>query len=271
MNHWRNSMKNQILLAVAVLSLSGTVAHARGGNEDQFIVSNGRGVSSPSFWNGLEGQNPAGITANSSMKLQLGAGSLSGTDNVFGSGGLLIGNGVVAAGAEYLSKSTVGSSNGKLNWGLGGRIQSMNTSIGISSHAVANGGSPTYDIGLIIDPSSKFRFGFMIPNFTGTIDTYAAGMTVGVDNSVDVVVDADYSKSASGGLVKPGLTFRSQSMQATVAYGFSYSSSSTTATTAVLNDKLTIGFGAKLGNSLLFSYEYRGVVEHRAGLTIRLN
>jgi hypothetical protein len=264
-------MKNQILLAVAVLSLNAVTAHARGGYEEQFIVSNGNGVSSPSYWNGLQGQNPAGLTANSSMKLQLGAGSLSGTNNVYGSGGLLIGNGAVAAGAEYLSKSAVGSNNGKLNWGLGGRIQSLNTSIGISSHAVANGGAPTYDIGLIIDPSSKFRFGFMVPNFTSTIDTFAAGIAVGVDNSVDVVVDADYSKSVSGGLVKPGLTFRSQSLQATVAYGVSYASGSTIATSSVLNDQLTIGFGAKLGNSMLFSYEYRGVVEHRAGLTIRLN
>jgi hypothetical protein len=261
-------MRSFIFSIVALFAITGS-AFAKGGFEDSFMVSNGQGISSPSYWNGLQGQNPAGILANGSMKLQLGAGSFSGTNQPYGSGGILLGNNMVGAGVEYISRSSEGSTSGQINWGLGGRIQSLATSIAVSSRFVVGNGSPVYDAGILVEPSSRFRFGLMVPNVNATITTVGAGVTVAVDSTVDVVVDADYSTSSKGGLVKPGLTFRSQSLQATLAYGLAYKSGLLTG--GLLNDSLTAGLGLKIGNSMMFSYEYRGVVDHRAGLTIRLN
>jgi hypothetical protein len=261
-------MKQTLFLALVFCVGLNQTAFARGGNEDGFMVSNGQGISSPSYWNGIEGQNPAGIVANSSMKLQLGGGSFSGTDQPYGSGGLLLGNGMVGAGVEYLSKSAAGSSNGQINWGLGGRIQSLGTSIGVSSRFVM-GGASVYDAGILVEPNSRFRFGLMVPHVNTTIDTFGSGITIALDNTVDFVVDADYSSVTRGGIAKPGLTFRSQSLQATLAYGLAYKTGVTTG--GLLNDSLNAGLGAKIGNSMMFSYEYRGVVDHRVGLTIRLN
>ena len=259
--------KNMIRLGV-LSALLGSNAFARGGNEDQFIISNGQGISSPSFWNGMEGQNPAGIVLNNSNKAQLGFGSFSGTDQPYGSGGFILGNGVLAAGAEYLSKSSAASTKGQIDWALGGRIEAIRTSLGVSSRmSLVSGSAGVYDIGILADVTSSVRFGFMIPNFTGTIDTFGAGLTFLVNQTVDVVVDADYNTTASGGMVKPGLNFHSQNLHASVAYGLNYSGTAVT----LLADKITAGLGVKLANSLLFSYEYRGVVEHRLGLTLRFN
>lgn len=243
-------------------------AFAKGGNEDQFIISNGQGISSPSYWNGMEGQNPAGIVLNHSNKAQLGYGSFSGTKQPYGSGGLILGNGVLAAGVEYLNKSTPTSTKGQIGWALGGRIEAIHTSFGVSSRmSLVSGSTGTYDVGLMTDLGSSIRFGFMIPNFTDKIETLGAGLTFRMSSIADFVVDADYYTGVSGGMVKPGLTFHSQYLHASVAYGLNYSGKSVT----LLADKITAGLGVKIANSLLLSYEYRGVVDHRLGLTLRFN
>jgi hypothetical protein len=261
-------MKKMITGFLAFSALVGSHAFARGGNEDQFIISNGQGVSSPSYWNSLEGQNPAGIVLNNSNKAQFGFGSFSGTDQRFGSGGLILGNGVLAAGVEYLNHSSANSAKGQMNWALGGRIEAVRTSLGISSRmSLVSGSTGVYDIGLLSDLGSSVRFGLMIPNFTNTIQTVGAGLAIRLNATADLVVDADYNTSVSGGMVKPGLSFHSQSLHASVAYGLNYSGKTVT----LLADRFTAGLGVKLANALLFSYEYRGVVEHRLGLTLRFN
>jgi len=107
----------------------------------------------------------------------------------------------------------------------------------------------------------------MVPHFTDTVNTFAGGLTYAMDASVDLVVDADYNTSSRAGVVKPGVTFRTSMFQASAAYGLFYTGNFT----SLIQDGFTGGLGIRLADSLLISYEYRGIPEHRLGLTLRFN
>jgi hypothetical protein len=276
-------MKNYLHSLILMTVFFGASVHAsRNGSsamtgEDYAIISNGQGISSPSFWNGIEGENPAGLVNNQSLKLQVAAGSYSGAflgsaSNVgagsLGSGGILVGNGMLGSGVDFQEfMNSSGVKQGKINWGLAGRLQPIATTFGLSSHTLLKGARSTYDAGLMIEPLRQIRVGFTVPNFTNANRTIAGGVTYLLDESVEMVVDADYNSHDSCGVVKPGVTLHAAMVQAAIAYGVRFKGT----VNELLNQGFTAGLGIKLAQSLLISYEYRGIPDHRVGLTLRFN
>jgi hypothetical protein len=255
-----------------------TAAYARGGysggsgNETNYMVANGQGVSSPSFWGGVEGENPAGLAWNQRTKIQ---GTLAAFDDSLdttrGSGGILLGNGQFGAGLEYSGysgDSAYPSGDALLNWGLAGRLTTINTTIGISGHDNIGGISgSSYDVGALIDLSSSLRLGALIPDFTNGLHDVTAGITYMLDPAADIVIDGAYNMQSHESMIKPGLTFRADMLQATAAYGFHANG----VDDVFLYHGFTGGIGVRLTESVLIEYEYRVLPEHRLGLTLRFN
>ena len=239
-----------------------SITHAQA-TEERFITSADQGISTPSFWNAIKSENPAGLVLNQTVKLQIGAGSYNGTSR-YTSGGLLMGNGIIGAGVEYQNSNLPN----KINWGIAGRLQGVATAFGLASHTTLEGGGTVYDAGMIIEPIKKVRLGFMLPHFNTNLDSFTGGLAYLVDeDTLEVIVDADYNSTFSNGVIKPGVGFHSERIHAAEAYGLRYLGDST----VVLNQGLSLGLGAKVTEYFLVSYEYRAAPEHRLGLTLRFN
>ena len=239
-----------------------------GMREDNFMISNGQGVSSPSYWQGLSQQNPAGLIYNQRLKIQAGGAAFSdNTNNLRGSAGLFMGNGLIAGGAEY-SKYSSGpypSGSAQVNWGLAAKLETAQTTFGISGHHVTPHGGSAYDAGILIDLTPSLRFGGMIPNFTNGLHTVAGGFTAAIDPMVDFVIDAAYQLTDSDGIVKPGLNIHSDILQVSAAYGIRFAGNYD----PFLYARFSAGVGLRLADNLLVQYEYRVLPQHLVGVTLR--
>ena len=261
------------LVSLSLLVIS-SEAHARGMGsviEENAMVPNGQGISSPSFWGAISGQNPAGIVDNFGFKLQgAGASFDDSTKNLRESGGIFLGNGLLAAGAEYTTFNSDPYPQGEnqINFGMGGRLQAVHTSVGISGHSVSNGGGSTYDAGMIIDLTPQLHLGGMIPDFTHGLHTVGGGFTFMADQTVDFVIDAGYQLQDRNGIVKPGISLHTNLLQVTAAYGFRFRG---VADEVLVTTKFTAGLGIKLMEKIFIEYEYRVLPEHVLGLTLRFN
>jgi hypothetical protein len=266
-----------ILTALLAVSYSAQARSFDSGgpqSENSYMVANGQGVSSPSFWTGMEGQNPAGLAYNQTTKLQGGLAFDDNGDSARGSGGILTGNGEYGAGIEY-SKYNAGEfydNDAVLNFGAAARISSLSTTVGLSGHDYLNNGTgssnSSYDLGVLINPMQNVRIGAMLPDFTNGLHVIAAGLTYMVDPAADLVIDGAYQNDGNELMVKPGLTLRANNMlQATAAYGFHING----ADDVFLYHGFSGGVGIRLTDSVLIEYEYRVLPEHRVGLTLRFN
>jgi hypothetical protein len=124
-------------------------------------------------------------------------------------------------------------------------------------------------MGALIDLSSRLRLGLMVPNFTGELSVIAGGLTYGVAQSVDLVVDSAIAISGAKGVrIKPGLNVDVDWLHASFAYAPDMASG--TAAT-FLREGITVGLGVRLARFVLLGYEYQGLADHRVGLTLKLN
>ena len=256
-------------LAAFVFSSPAQARGIGGMMEENAMVANGQGISSPSFWGGVSGQNPAGLLENYDLKIQGAAATFDdSTKNLRESGGLFLGNGSLAAGAEYstFNAGPYPAGSDQINFGLGARLQAVHTSIAISGHSVSNGGGSTYDAGMLMDLAPQLRFGAMLPDVTHGLHVLGGGFTYMADQMVDFVVDAGYHLQGKNGIVKPGLSIHTNIIQATAAYGFRFTG---TSDDVLVTAKFTAGLGLKLMEKLFVEYEYRVLPEHRLGLTLR--
>ena len=234
------------------------------------MVSNGQGVSSPGFWEGLSGQNPAGLINNQRVKIQLGAATFdNSTANARGSAALLAGNGSVAGGIEYSKYNSAPYPQGsaQINGGLALHASSVHTTFGFSGHQYQPNGGSSFDAGILTEIAPMIRFGAIVPDFTHGLHIVAGGFTFNLDPAVDLVVDAAYHLNARNGTVKPGMTLHTDLVQATAAYGIKFTGTSD----VFLSSKFTGALGLKVSDNFLVEYEYRALPEHRLGLTLRLN
>jgi hypothetical protein len=238
--------------------------------EENAMVANGQGISSPSFWGGVSGQNPAGLVDNFGLKLQGAAATFDdSTKNARESGGIFLGNGSFAAGAEYstFNASPYPVGQHQLNFGLGARLSMIHTSVGVSSQSVSTGGGTSDDVGMIMDMAS-LRLAAMIPDFNHGLHILGGGFVWVADQMVDFVVDAGYHLQDKEGIVKPGISIHTNLLQATAAYGFRFAGVSDD---VLVTTKFSAGLGLKLMDKILIEYEYRVLPEHRLGLTLRFN
>lgn len=265
------SARLQLLLLIS-MTLAAS-AHARGtgsGREEDSIVSNGQGISSPSFWDGLKGENPAGLTQNTSLKLQGGLAAFNGRsdDSLRYSGGLLIGNGLLGAGIEYTTYNgqAFAAGSGQINWGIAGYLSSLSTSIGVSGHHVSGSNGGSYDLGAMIDLSSALRLGVLLPGINSGIDIIGAGITYHAGRQLDLVLDSSINLGSGGPnlMFKPGISVHFDSLMLTAAYGFGDGP-------GIVSKDLTAGIGLKVSRGLMLGYEYKGEPEHRLGLTLKLD
>lgn len=272
-----------ILLGAFVLSSFAELPIAQA-KEEGAMISNGQGISSPSFWQGLSSQNPAGTIFNQHIKIQGGLAAFEGrTDSLSdtrGSGGLFIGNGLLAAGFEITQYRSVpyGNSN-RVNWGFAGRIPSAGFTIGISGHHDAPGESKSFDVGTLIEIGGRSRLGIMVPDveqYTKSINqfdaagrnrTFALGLTLKIANSLDFVVDGSYGIDRKDGRVKPGLTYYGQWFVVSGSYGFDAIGNGG----PLLSKEFSGGIGLMLSRNILVQYQYKVLPEHLLGLTLRLN
>ena len=250
-------------------------AHARGmsgagGREDNFMVANGQGISSPSFFGALHGENPAGLVLNQTLKLQGGMAAISdSTATLRESGALLVGNGYLGAGAEYAqyNSGAYASGTGVINFGAAGMIPSMATTFGISGHSDTGGGGSSYDFGMFFEFIQRLRIAAMMKNLTHGIGVVGAGLMFNLDPMVDLVLDADSDIKNSLGVVKPGLSLHTDRIHFTASYGYRYRGLSD----ALLYSKFSAGLGIRISENFLVEYQYRTLPQHLLGLTLRLN
>jgi len=264
-------MTNYFYLALLLIFLTGAYSHAEEivpseQPEERYMISNGQGISSPSFSDGLFGQNPAGLVLNHSLKFKaienLGTFAPATTFNgAYPSGSLLMGNGILGAGVNG-----GGRPYESLDWGISGRVQTIFATFGVSSHTTFGVTPSLYDAGALFEPVHSLRFGFMIPHINVALDAFAGGVTYLYSDSIEVVVDADYDSKYSLGVFKPGITFRTDYLQATAAYGLRYLGT----TDALLYSGLTAGVGVRVIEPVLLTYEYGGLTTHRLSVTLRI-
>ncbi len=259
------------LILVVLASLNASPALARGfggyGVEDSFMVSNGQGVSSPSFWGGLKAENPAGVSYNQRLKLQTAVAAFSdSTSNLRGSGGVLVGVGPVGAGVEIsqFDASPYATSSPAVQWGLATALDSLHLRIGVSGHHLKSS-SGSYTFGMIYEPFRILRVGFMVPSAQHGIHDLAGGLSLELDPAIDLVVDASMNATQAAGVVKPGITLRGEHFQVSGGYGYRYRGS----VDPVLSSKLSAAVGFKLSDHVLIEYSYKGLPQHLLSLTLR--
>jgi hypothetical protein len=258
------------VVGVMTMLLSGPFSHAAFDLENRSIVSNGQGVSSPSFSGGLSGENPAGLISNESFKVfgtlarfEEGAGG-----NLRPAAGFLIGNGVFGAGAQFtrFNEFPTADGQGEIDWALGGRFGMI--SLGVSGQHTTVVDDPTLNIGVMIEYSA-FRLGIMVlPRFGRGegISVFAAGITTAIRPQFDLVIDSAFDRDFANGSLKPGISFHTSAFQLTGAYGFRLIGTSN----IYLKKNFTFGAGVPIGTHFLLGYEYRGLPEHALTLNVRL-
>lgn len=140
----------------------------------------------------------------------------------YGTGSLLIGNGLLGAGLEFRNYGNYfGSmSVAKIN-GIGSWIQSLMSTFGISAHTTLNGSKTSYDLGALVEPVQKLKIAFMLPNIRN-LQTFTGGVTYLFNDALDLVVDADYNSITSSGMFKPGASYHFDRLQISAAFGFRY-------------------------------------------------
>ncbi len=264
-----------ILMVLSLCSNATDQAWGYSDREDNEMIANGQGVSSPSFFGGLNGENPAGLASNQSFKLQGGFAAFNQelSTPTRGSGALLMGNGMLGAGIEYSTFNSSPYPNGsaEIDWGVAGRFSTLETTIGVSGHQVvaasgtnwSNAGN--YDIGALFEPFRTMRVGAMVPNFNHGLRIAAGGITWLLGPRFDFVVDAAYHLLDKAGTIKPGLSIHSNRIQLSAAYGARMLGSED----VFLNTGFTGGIGLKITNALLVEYQYRALPQHWLGLTLR--
>jgi len=134
------TISNTLLLfniALAII-LAPEVAQASAGGgmmEDQTAIPNGNGISTPSFWGGMSGENPAGMSFNTTFKAEATAATFDNTlSSPKESAGILAGNGLIGAGAELskYSSGPVAGSGSLANWAIAGRMTAIHSMFGFS-------------------------------------------------------------------------------------------------------------------------------------------
>jgi hypothetical protein len=260
----------QFAVVLLVLGMaSSEVAHGYGsfGMEDQTMISNGQGVSSPSFWEGLKQQNPAGLSYNQRLKFQAGAAAFDNDLNpVRASGGALFGYQSLGGGIEYsqYDSGPYSSGSGAIQWGLASRIDALSLRLGVSGHHVS-GSSGSYNVGLLFEPAHAVRFGLMIPGVQNGLDVVGAGFTFMLDPAIDLVIDGSLNPSTKDGVVKPGITLHSDRFQVSASYGLRHHGTSD----PLLYARFSGAIGIKFTDHVFLEYSYRGLPEHLLGLTLR--
>ncbi len=264
-------MKNTVLVQFILLAVSlapNAIARGYGGGyEDQMLISNGQGVSSPSFWEGLKHANPAGLSYNQRLKFQ---GSVASFDDslssVRPSAGILGSVGPLGMGVEYsqFESGPYGSGTGAVNWGMASAIDAASLRMGISGHHV-NGSAGSYDFGLLFDPSRQVRFGLLLPAVQNGLRNVGAGFTFGLDSTFDLVVDGAMDTKTQDSILKPGVTLHAERFVVSAGYGFHLKGTSD----PILYSKLSASIGVRIHDHVLLEYSYRGLPQHLLGLTLR--
>lgn len=256
----------QFILLLTLLPVSGALARGYGGGyEDQMLISNGQGVSSPGFWEGLKSSNPAGLSYNQRMKFQGCVATFdSAASTISESAGVLGSVGPVGGGVEYSRFGAGPYGKGAVNWGLATGLDSASLRLGLSGHHLS-GANGSYDFGFLFDPSRAIRFGFLLPAVQNGLRLAGAGFTFGLDSTFDLVIDGAMDLKSRDSIVKPGLTLHADRFVVTGAYGFRTKGTSD----PILYSKVSAAIGMRITDHILVEYTYRGLPEHLVGLTLR--
>jgi|GEM_PF-2085744 len=256
-------------LSLLLAALSAPPAQAYGSftREDQSMISNGQGVSSPSFWEGLKSQNPAGLAYNQRLKFQAGAaGFNSSLKPIRASGGVLFGASIFGGGVEYsqFDSGPYASGTGAVQWGLGANVDALRLRLGVNGRHLS-GTSGSYTVGLLFEPVRAVRFGLMVPQIQGGVDQLGAGLTFELDPAIDVVVDGAIEPATHRSMVKPGITLHSDRFHVSASYGLRVQGSAD----VLLYSRFSGAIGIKIADHAFLEYSYRGLPEHLLGLTLR--
>lgn len=250
--------KSAIFLTLLIATTPNAFAY-----EEAVIVTTGLGISSPSFHDGLNGENPAGLVANTSSKITA---ELHSDNNKFsnpkGLAGVLIGNGHFGAGLE-LQKN---NSSSQVNWGVAGRIAPIFTTLGVSGHHAVPGTKGTYDAGMNIELSKSFQMGIAGFGLSSGPDVIGAGFLWDVDNMLSFVVDGARDLQNDAMVVASGFALN---MNRSWVLSASYAYQLTDLAVAGKHAGIRAGVGIRIIQPLLLKYEYNDQALHNLGLSIR--
>jgi hypothetical protein len=182
------------------------------------------------------------------------------------SAGVLGALGPFGWGVEYaqFGSAPYASGTGAINWGLASTLDAAALRVGVSGHHLKGSGGD-YDLGVLFDPARQFRFGVLLPSVQNGLRDLGAGLTLGLDPTFDLVVDAAMDLRSRDGIVKPGLNLHADRFVVSGGYGFRVHGT----TNPILNPKLSVGIGVRFSDHILIEYSYRALPEHLLGLTLR--
>jgi hypothetical protein len=246
-----------ILLLVSFLTI--TTAQA---NEEAFIISTGLGIASPSFHDGMNGENPAGLSSNLTSKI---VSEIRSSDHEFSEvnalGGVLLGNGYLGAGLEYEKIN-----DSRLNWGVSGRIAPIMTTVGFAGHHKIPGTAGNYDAGILISLGGQMQIGISAFDILNAVDRIGLGIIYDIDNMLSFVADVLRDQDNGALLVCPGLALMiNPSWIMSLSYAYQITDDAVSERTSGVKG----GIGIQFAKPLLFKYEYNDQALHSFGLSIR--
>lgn len=239
-------------------------------SENSSMIGNGQGVSTPSYWQGLNGHNPAGLAINSTLKVQgTGAAFDSDLSPARASGAVLGGNGTIGAGVEWSQyrRSPLPFGESNLNWGVGVRLSPVHSMIGISGRHNIPGNTAVYTAGLLFDVTRSVRFGLVVEDFTESFNAFSVGLNGQLTSYLEWIVDAGTNRSTNTSIVKPGFKVHVGNLNLSTAYGFRMEGRAA----ITMTPEWTTAIGFQITSFTAIQYEYQGLTEHRVGLTLKWN
>lgn len=230
------------------------------------------GYASPAISLGLLGTNPATLGNVSKFRL-IGRTSFPGTlpPSTVGLGfGFLVGSGTVGGGLQLSTDTAqVASSSNPLgallpSLGIGVNIKSLHMKVGLSgSGTLLFNGLPTLNLGILIEPSKKFRVGFEVPGFLRP-QAFGVGFKWQLFNPLALVLDTGVNITPLSFPLVPGIWLGTKTLAVTASYGL------TASTTGVAPGIFRAGAHFGLGQKFLLQLYYNQFMTLDLCLSYRL-
>lgn len=212
-------------LFAGMLTQLPSVAMAASNNQDsQFNNPIGAGISNPSYYTALYGQNPAGLGYSNTGRIKLAP--IWSMQTIGGShtlnGDVIYGNTFVAVGAglSYIAPILAGATSS-----LGARAGvAVTTRVlalgGFASLGISPATSPSFKLGALLMPNSPVRIGYTLHGLGGSSVSHSAGAAFDLGRAVTIVADAGVDGAFQRIVLAPGIGISAQKLKISGGYGF---------------------------------------------------
>lgn len=251
---------NSYLCVAAVLFFLSDSFSAEAGR----ALPNALGIASPSISTLILGENPAGFSYLSGVKLQL-----LGQDNNDSihtrnyNGGLYAGTSNFGFGiATGKTKTDTSESNPTTYWGLGGGIESV--AIGANGSSTSNGSTTQTEtqFGVLFGAKSALTIGGVFQSDVQSTYDWGAGFSYDLLPGANVAIDAKHKRSNGELAYAAGLRLASSEAELMLGYRVLDKNNST-------EDHIIAGLSYFFNHSFGFQFMYNYTLKYLLGLTVR--